>query len=223
MARRQDADTGAAPSSRTLETRRRLIATAEYLFAEIGFDAVSLRQIAAAAGQRNTNVVRYHFGNKERLIEAIFEHRQAELEPIRVAMLAKVPEDAGAEAIDDLLAIIIRPPLLIVDQEERYRYVKLVASYLNRHRDSGVRHPLDYAPELLPTIIAAQTRLFELLDLSRQIFDLRIQMVTGMALHAVIQRRERVVAGLSCPSEEEVVEDVMMMASAAMRAPMWQR
>lgn len=219
---RQDADTGAAPSSRTLETRRRLIETAEHLFAEIGFDAVSLRQIAAAAGQRNTNVVRYHFGNKERLIEAIFERRQVELEPIRVAMLAKIPENAGAEAIDDLLAIVIRPPLLIADEGERYRYVKLVAAYLNRHRNSGVRHPLDYAPNLLRTVVLAQMRLFDILNLSKQIFDLRIQMVTGMALHAVIQRQERVAAGLSCPSEEEVVEDVMMMASAAMKAPMWQ-
>ena len=58
------------PSNKSAATREKIISAAEQLFAEIGFDAVSLRQIAAVAGQRNTNVVRYHFGNKEGLLKA---------------------------------------------------------------------------------------------------------------------------------------------------------
>lgn len=214
------ADADPLSGSRSAASRRRLIAAAERLFAQHGFAAVSLRQIGAAAGQRNTNAVRYHFGAKERLIEAIFEQRQAEIEPIRRRMLAAIPsDDTTTAATDALLAIIVRPPLMIADPEERYDYVKLLAAYLNRDRDSGMRHPLDYAPHLLPALIEAHDRLFRALSLPRAIFDLRIQMIVGMSLQAVIQRRIRIDAGLACPPEEVVVGEMMAMAGAAMRAP----
>lgn len=82
-----------------------------------------------------------------------------------------------------------------------------------------MRHPLDDAPHLLPGLIAAHDRLFRALTLPRDIFDLRIQMIVGMSLQAVIQRRIRVDAGLACPPEEVVVGEMMAMAGAAMRAP----
>jgi AcrR family transcriptional regulator len=146
---------------------------------------VSLRQICAAAGQRNTNAVRYQFGDKERLIEAIFEQRQAEMEPVRAAMLTRIAQESvdrdPSETIDALLAIVLPPPLMTAEPEERYNEVKLLASYLNRHRDSGLRHPLDDAPALLPALIAAHQRLFRACALPPAIFDLRIQMVAGLA------------------------------------------
>lgn len=208
---------------RSSESRLRLIAAAERLFARDGFDAVSLRQICAAAGQRNTNAVRYHFGDKDRLIEAIFERRQAELEPIRRRLLQAIPayaSDTMPTTIDALLGVVVRPPLLIADEEERYNYVKLLAAYLNRHRDGGMRHPLDYAPYLLPALVEAHRRLFAALALPREIFDLRIQMIVGVALQAVIQRRTRMTAGLACPPEAVVIAEMMAMAGAAMRAPL---
>lgn len=212
-------DAASPRADRSSASRQRLIAAAERLFADGGF-AVSLRQIAAAAGQRNTNAVRYHFGTKDRLIEAIFEQRQIELEPIRRRMIDAAPhDDASPEGVDALLGIILRPPLMIADPRQRYDYVKLLAAYLNRHRDSGMRHPLDYAPELLPSLIAAHVRLFEALGLPREIFDLRIQMIGGVALQAVIQRRTRLDAGLPCPTEAVVIGEMMAMAAAAMRAP----
>lgn len=68
-------------------TRRRLIEAAECLFAERGAEAVSLREIALAAGQRNTHTVQYHFGAKRALVDAVFEHRMAPVNARRVAML----------------------------------------------------------------------------------------------------------------------------------------
>ncbi len=213
-----------ARPGRSDATRLRLIRAAERLFAEHGFKAVSLRQIGAAAGQRNTSAVRYHFGTKERLIEAIFERRQAELEGYRQALLAALPPEGpapdDAATIDALLAVVVRPPLMIADPGERYQYVRLIAAYLNRDRDSGMRHPLDYAPAILPALTAAHERLYRACGLPREIFDLRIQMIAGLALQAVIQRQTRLAAGLPCPDEETVVEEMMAMAGAAMRAPL---
>ena len=75
-----------------------LIETAERLFAERGVNAVSLREIGATAGQRNTGAVRYHFGTKEALVNAVFEHRMTPINEQRLAMLAEV--DAAGRAYD---------------------------------------------------------------------------------------------------------------------------
>jgi len=57
----------------------RIVVTAERLFALHGIDGVSLRQIAAEAGSGNNSAVHYHFGSKDALIVAIFEHRLPQL------------------------------------------------------------------------------------------------------------------------------------------------
>jgi AcrR family transcriptional regulator len=50
--------------------RERLIATALRMFAERGFDAVSVRDIAKASGV-SIGLIRHHFGSKEGLREAV--------------------------------------------------------------------------------------------------------------------------------------------------------
>lgn len=54
--------------------RDRILASAEKLFGEAGFDGASVRQIALAADVPLA-LVSYHFGSKEGLYRAIFELR----------------------------------------------------------------------------------------------------------------------------------------------------
>jgi AcrR family transcriptional regulator len=70
-------------------TRLRMIEVAERLFAERGIAGVSLREIGAQAGQRNTAAARYHFGSKEGLVDAIFQHRMSPINARRMEMLAE--------------------------------------------------------------------------------------------------------------------------------------
>ena len=70
-------------------TREQLILAAERLFSESGIDAVSLRQINVAAGQRNSSASHYHFGSKEALIAAMFEYR---MDPINRRRLQRLDE-----------------------------------------------------------------------------------------------------------------------------------
>ncbi|MFE2869696.1 TetR/AcrR family transcriptional regulator [Embleya sp. NPDC059259] len=68
-------------------TRLRLMVTAERLFAVQGINAVSAREIAVAAGQRNTNAVKYHFGPQQALVDAIFEYRMSRIDARRTGLI----------------------------------------------------------------------------------------------------------------------------------------
>ena len=52
-----------------MDTKTRILDTAERLFAQKGFDAVSLRNIIASA-KVNLAAVHYHFGSKQALVHA---------------------------------------------------------------------------------------------------------------------------------------------------------
>ena len=76
-----------------IDTRTRIIEVAERLYAERGINGVSLREIGAEAGQRNTGAVRYHFGSKEGLVDAVLEHRMVSINERRLVLLAGLPDD----------------------------------------------------------------------------------------------------------------------------------
>ncbi len=72
----------AAPRS-SADSADVLLLTAQRLFAEKGIDAVSMREIAREAGQRNNSALHYHFGSKEALIQAILQSGMAEVNALR--------------------------------------------------------------------------------------------------------------------------------------------
>jgi AcrR family transcriptional regulator len=91
------------------ETRTRLVETAERLFAERGVHGVSLREIGVEAGQRNTGAVRYHFGTKEQLVSAIFEHRMVPINERRLAILARLEREGRALEMRGLAEAFLYP------------------------------------------------------------------------------------------------------------------
>ena len=100
---------GASPTrhanARSELTRIRLTETAEELFAERGLQAVSLRDVCAAAGQRNHSAAQYHFGSRLGLVVAVFEHRMHAVNDRRHALL-DVAADGDVEALVDA---VVRP------------------------------------------------------------------------------------------------------------------
>lgn len=86
-------------------TRAALIAAAERLFAERGIEGVSLREIGAAAGKRNSNVTQYHFGDRDSLVRAIVQSRARSLNERRLAILTEVgdaPEGLARALVEPL-------------------------------------------------------------------------------------------------------------------------
>lgn len=76
-----------------MSARIRILEAAERRFAEDGIEAVSLRQIAAESGQRNTSAVAYHFGTRSALVAAVYEYRMTPVNARRLELLAARPDD----------------------------------------------------------------------------------------------------------------------------------
>lgn len=99
-------------------TRRLLLDTAERLFATHGLEAVSLRDIAATAGQLNHSAVQYHFGDRAGLVTAIFERRMETVNERRTHIFAA---RAGADAtLEDLVEAVIRPVVEVVSESNSW-------------------------------------------------------------------------------------------------------
>lgn len=74
--------------------REQILLAAERLFAERGYDGVSLREIGVAAGSNNNSAVQYHFGTKAELVLAVCEYRLAYIDERRGLLIAQLePKD----------------------------------------------------------------------------------------------------------------------------------
>lgn len=84
-------------------TRQRILDAAEQLFAEHGFDGVSLRQITALAGVELA-LANYHFGPKQDLFVAVITRRADELNALRLERLQALPQPPEVEGLIDAFA-----------------------------------------------------------------------------------------------------------------------
>ncbi|WP_425588180.1 TetR family transcriptional regulator [Streptomyces tremellae] len=91
---------------RTTNTRQAIMAAAERLIAEHGPAAVSNRQIAEAAGQRNVTAVSYHFGDRITLIGAIMARHGEQVDRIRQLYVSQVE---GSDPIRGWVGCLVRP------------------------------------------------------------------------------------------------------------------
>ncbi|SEK70716.1 regulatory protein, tetR family [Blastococcus sp. DSM 46786] len=86
-----------------------MIEAAERLFAEYGVEAVSLRMVGAAAGQRNNSVAQYHFGSKEGLIAAIIAARSPTVDARRQELADELRRADRPLLPEDLIRLLVVP------------------------------------------------------------------------------------------------------------------
>jgi AcrR family transcriptional regulator len=86
------------PSRAEPGTAERILDAAEKLFAESGYDGVSLRAITAEAGVELA-LANYHFGPKLDLFRAVVRRRAEALNAERLALLRALDADAPIEAL----------------------------------------------------------------------------------------------------------------------------
>jgi AcrR family transcriptional regulator len=195
------------------QTRRRLIETAERLFAEHGPDGVSLRQISAAAGQSNNFAVQYHFGTREGLLDAIVAHRLPRIDAIRSTLLGDVTRSGREQDVRALLDVLFWP-LAHEARDPKSWYV----SFLTRTQSIDGLQLSPIGVEVAETVLECLTPLPVPLRITR------LQVVTGSCLFALAGYEQRHRAGRrrrarDLPFDAFVI-DLLDGAEQALSAPL---
>lgn len=108
-------------------TRERVLDAAERCFANSGFEAVTIRQIAREAGV-TLGVISFHGGSKEDLFTTVVSRRANTLHDLRMRRIADL-QSRGDITIRDLVDAYISPYLDIASRgDPQWRaYAKLIA------------------------------------------------------------------------------------------------
>lgn len=101
-----------------LDTKQRILNSAQYLFAREGFKGTSLRAITSRA-EVNLAAINYHFGSKEALLTSVLERHLIPLNKLRMERLIQVRDAARQKqtrpSVSDLLMAFVEPTLKYKD------------------------------------------------------------------------------------------------------------
>jgi AcrR family transcriptional regulator len=138
-----------------IDTKRRILDAAELLFADKGFDAVSVREVAKRA-QVLLGQITYHFSSKENLFEEVIARRAVELNGRRRAAL----RDLKHGTIEEVLDTYLRPYLdLVTGKDSGWRaYGRLIAQtgQSSRWQKISARHFSDLGHRVIDLMIDAE-------------------------------------------------------------------
>jgi AcrR family transcriptional regulator len=208
-------------SARGERTRARIIDAAEQLFAQRGVAGVSLREITASAGQRNTNALQYHFGDRDGLLAAIAERHLAILNERQDAMLEARRRERVQWSLREQVDLLVRPTAeYIADGPSARAWLQIVSQLATGPR---VRAE-DTAAAISKAAIEVGTALVQRLEpeLGAALAIERVRMTSEGVLHLIADR-----ARLEDSNEPRrpvmplplFVELVIDMTTAAMTAP----
>ena len=204
-------------SSPPIPTKQRILAAAEELFAQHGFDGASLRQVTASAGV-NLAAVNYHFGSKSQLIEEIFRHRLDDINGRRLLALHKIagrPETV----LEDVIAAYVRPAVELSGEGEGSVFMRVMARAYAEHDDTLRRFLSDNYGHVMRQFVAEFGRLLP--ELGKEDLYWRIDLMTGALTHAMsgfgmIQRKSDIPER---QHREKIVEQVLRFTASGLRHP----
>jgi AcrR family transcriptional regulator len=192
-------------------TRELLILTAERLFAKRGIDAVSLREVGAAAGQRNKGIMQYYFGDRHALVDAIRQYRGAENDQRRLALLDHLERSGLQNDPRELVGALVHP---LADQlTPDHYYVQFLARL---HVERGE----PFGKILLPTYSQGYVRVRDLIhscvsNWPLDLFEYRFNLATTVMIHGLadfdIARKKGI---RTLDSTEAFLEDLIDVLTA---------
>ncbi|WP_439101031.1 TetR/AcrR family transcriptional regulator [Congregibacter sp.] len=145
------------PKKASVPKRDRILDAAEELFAEHGYDGVTLRRIATSADV-DVALANYHFGKKLELFKAVFNRRAQLLNSARLEALHACQESSGAKgpSVEQIIEAFLRP--LEIAQEtgdEGWRHYLALIAYINNSPYWGPRMMSSLFDGLVQDFIAA--------------------------------------------------------------------
>ncbi|OBK68567.1 hypothetical protein A5653_14770 [Mycobacterium colombiense] len=192
-------------------TRDALIVTAQRLFAVRGIDAVSLREVASAAGTRNTAAAQYYFGNKEALLLEIFRRRSTDIAARRMALLEEVA--ASPDPMAAIADALIRP---LADQIGDEGFLMFLARCQSDHvRSDGI-----LGEDISGTFRRTRKLMrAQLPGLSGPLFSRRFDLAVKSAVTALAGVEWRKCVRNQEIDVDEMVTDLIDVVCAMMQAP----
>lgn len=190
-----------------------MIEKAEAMFAEAGINGVSLRQIGFAIGSANANVVGYHFGAKEELIEAILLRHRLPVEEARGILLEQAKREGRDKDLLTLLNVLWRPLFEKKNSEGLHTYAAFLGS-ITRSGYYALRLALS---DRFPITQEVLSRISALLpDIPEKYFRGRVHvlgdLITGVLQRIDFDREDKA-------SSELLYADALRMAHALFEAP----
>jgi len=83
----------------------RMVDAAERIAAERGLAALTVQAVQEAAGQRNKSAVRYHFGGRQGLVNALVAARMAPANERRTSMVSALGDDSPTRELVEALVV----------------------------------------------------------------------------------------------------------------------
>jgi AcrR family transcriptional regulator len=197
------------------------------LFAERGIDGVSLREINAAAGERNNAALYYHFRDRDGLVGAIVERHYPRFLEKQRALFDAAKRDDRLSDLRVLVEILVRPSAedLKAGVSER-AWLRISGELLTRPQTAAE----EISAGADPAAYEAGRRIVEHLMLDRQlpgefavqrvrtVFDSVAFMIASRARFEDASDRKRV-----APPIDLFIEDLIDITCAALEAPMSDR
>src|SRR5262249_2452188 len=118
-------------------TRDRLIRAAEQLMAERGIEAVDLKDIQRAAGQRNRSAVNYYFTDRAGLVAAIIDKHRIALNAERHELLDAL-ERSGDTSVRALIEVGVKPFADLLGDPSGRDFMIIVAERASRLGTAGL-------------------------------------------------------------------------------------
>lgn len=124
---------------KTEATRERILNAAEELFAQRGFDGVTVRQIMREA-QADVALAYYHFKSKRDLFDAVLLRRADVLNDIRLKALEEVEARHRDDqpSVEEIIAAFTSPLLdLLAGDHEKWRHYFALIAQINNSPEWG--------------------------------------------------------------------------------------
>lgn len=191
---------------------------AERLFGRHGIEAVSLREIAAAAGQANNSAVQYYFGTKEGLVQAVFEMRMPQLDSARARWFEARNLAVETATLEELMGALLMPVLTEFRRQDLQNFIHFMTRLA--HRDT-VMHPFFHAQDITPVsmeVFRAIKALFA--DMPEEAFSVRLRLAVDLFLDGY-EERLRLDRSTDDPYPQagDFWRDMLDMAIAVMETP----
>ena len=163
-------------------TKERLLVVAGELFADRGFDSVSLRMITDRANV-NLASVNYHFGSKEELIGAVVNDIVRPVNERRLSLLSLI-DYTTQDPIRKIIHAFIDPVFDLSDSgNDDNKYYKLISRCIASRDERVSSIIIKQFPEVLAQFVSALTKALPSIDSNSA--HLKIMFMAGALAHSL--------------------------------------